>query len=291
MLRYPGGKDKLKGYLIDPISCFFKNQKNSLDYEYREPFFGGGAIGLDLLKKDLFKNIWINDKDYSLSCLWSSVINNPNDLIDKIYDYTPSPENFNKTKKYLIQENFENESSVSIGAKKLIVHKTSFSGLGTMSGPLGGNEQKGKYKNDARWNLKSLTESILSLNSYFKTKNIRNNSCTNLDCMEVLSHSGNWFAYLDPPYYEMGDILYPVKFSPKQHQDLSEFLKKSDQYWILSYDNSPEIKRLYSWANIKEVEVNYSITEYKKKTELLIYPNNTQFIFDLSEKFKTREIF
>lgn len=292
MLRYPGGKEKLKKNIVEPIVCFYKNIKDGIDYEYREPFFGGGAIGLELIKKDLFSDIWINDKDYSLCCFWTSIINEPDKVIDEIQKYKPTPENFSKIKSFLTKGNFENEDPISIGVKKLIVHRTSFSGLGTMSGPLGGNDQKGKYKNDSRWNPKYLTECVISLNSYFKTKNIKNSSCTNLDCFEVLQdNTKKWFAYLDPPYYEMGDVLYPVKFTSRQHQELSEILKNSNQHWILSYDDCSQIRDLYSWAHIKEVEASYSITGAKKKTELIIYPENVDFAFKISERFKTKEIF
>lgn len=291
MLRYPGGKDKLKNYIVKPIACFYNLKSNSKKYEYREPFFGGGAVGIELIKKDLFKKVWINDKDISLCYLWSAVINNPEELIEEIKNYDPSPENFNKIKQQLIEGNFENENKVSIGAKKLIVHRTSFSGLGTMSGPLGGINQKGKYKNDARWNVSYLTKCVDSLNRYFKTKTVRKNKCTNLDYLKVLKDDNDYIAYLDPPYYQMGEDLYPVKFTTKQHQEMANFLQNTKHFWILSYDNSPEIRKLYSWANILEIEANYSITGAKRKVELLIYPDSMEFAFKASDLLKTRNIF
>jgi predicted RNase H-like nuclease (RuvC/YqgF family) len=42
---------------------------------------------------------------------------------------------------------------------------------------------------------------------------------------------------------------------------------------------------------IKEIEANYSIIGSRKKTELLIYSENMQFAFDLSEKLKIKNIF
>lgn len=292
MLRYPGSKEKLKTQIIDPIICFYENTKGSIEYEYREPFFGGGSIGLELVKKNIFKYIWINDKDYSLCCFWNSVLKNPDGIIDNIKDYTPSSLNFNEIKKFLIEQNFENFKEEEVGAKKLIIHRTSFSGLGTMAGPLGGNEQTGKYKNDARWNTKRLIEDIRNTNSYFKTKELRNGCCTNLDYRELLlDNSKKWFTYLDPPYYVMGDALYSVKFTEKDHKELAEILKNTEGDWLLSYDDCQEIRSLYDWANFIDIDVSYSISGVKKKTEVLIYPKKLQFIFDINNRIKTSNIF
>jgi site-specific DNA-adenine methylase len=43
--RYPGGKSKLRAQIVDCLST----QAYESGLEYREPFFGGGSIGLKLL--------------------------------------------------------------------------------------------------------------------------------------------------------------------------------------------------------------------------------------------------
>jgi site-specific DNA-adenine methylase len=41
--------------------------------------------------------------------------------------------------------------------------------------------------------------------------------------------------------------------------------------WLLSYDDCKEIRKLYDWAGIEKIDVNYSIGGSTKKSELLIY--------------------
>ena len=58
--RYPGGKSKLK----DRIVCKLNKISSNNTLEYREPFFGGGSIGLSFFeKRPNLDKIWINDFD------------------------------------------------------------------------------------------------------------------------------------------------------------------------------------------------------------------------------------
>jgi site-specific DNA-adenine methylase len=57
-------------------------------------------------------------------------------------------------------------------------------------------------------------------------------------------------------------------------------LKSSNAKWILSYDDCKEIRSLYEWACVQEIDVNYTIASQKdnvtgkksssKKGELII---------------------
>ena len=75
--RYAGGKSKLK---TEIIKCIYDQIENN-NIQYREPFFGGGSIGLYLLfDNSKFNNYWINDKDIGISCIWTSTILYPEEL-------------------------------------------------------------------------------------------------------------------------------------------------------------------------------------------------------------------
>jgi DNA adenine methylase len=96
--------------------------------------------------------------------------------------------------------------------------------------------------------------------------------CTNIDFSEMIKDkSCNALIYLDPPYYIKGDDLYQHSFTVDDHKRLADCLKKTSHKWVLSYDNSEEIKKLYDWAVIEEInEVKYSIKKSRLKSELLI---------------------
>lgn len=282
--RYAGGKTKLK---TEIIKCIFDQIENTNNIQYREPFFGGGSIGLHLLfDNSKFNNYWINDKDIGISCIWTSVILYPEEFKKLVINFIPSVDWFYKIKSELLNLNImpttKNEI-INIGFKKLAIHQISYSGLGTKSGgPLGGEEQKSNYKIDCRWSPEYICKKIDNLNKYFKNINIKNNSCTCLDFSNLINDdTEKSFIYLDPPYYIKGNDLYQHGFTENDHIRLSIDLKNTKHSWVLSYDDCPEIKNLYSWAEIKPLNVNYSITALKdkntgerlsrNKNELLIY--------------------
>lgn len=266
--RYPGGKNKLKKQIVATIQKHLHK-----DTEYREPFFGGGSIGLSLLFSDSFTNdIWINDKDKGVADLWTSVMQTPSELKKEVMNFTPSVSNFEKYKQDLCNESL-NEDTLTNGFKKLAVHQTSYSGLGTKSGgPLGGKKQQSKYKIDCRWSPKYICEKINTLHQKFQEITIRDNRCTNKDFAELIEDSSDAFIYLDPPYYDKGGELYQHAFTTKDHERLATKLKNSTNPWLLSYDECDEIKELYSWAHYTILPVNYSINSSRTKNELLIYP-------------------
>ena len=267
LFRYPGGKSKLKNIILDKLNSFPNIQ------EYKEPFFGGGSIGLEFLKQSSILKYSFNDKDVGLYCLWSSIKDYPLSLKEKIMAFSPSIDLFFKFKDELLNL-LEVPTTKTIlinnALKKLAIHQISYSGLGTKSGgPLGGLKQKSKYKIDCRWSPENICKKIDIINSSFKEKNI---NLSSVDFSQIINNSsGNTLIYLDPPYFDKGNDLYQYGFSLEDHERLMNFLKKTRAKWVLSYDNVPEIRDLYNWANIEILDVNYTISTSRQKTELLIY--------------------
>lgn len=279
--RYPGGKKKLRKEILSKIESFTEEST----VEFREPFFGGGSIGVEFLKRccgSLFnsiKKVWINDFDIGISCLWTSVIRYPNEFKDKINSFVPSTSNFYEFKDFLRDMEkhrktiMSPQDMVDIAFKKIAIHQMSYSGLGTMAGgPLGGEKQKSDYKVDCRWSPRYLCIKIEKTNELFKNFDVIGEKCSAHDFETLLSGSGS-IVYLDPPYFEQGGNLYQFAFSERDHVRLSRVLKETQNKWLLSYDSCDQIKELYSWANIEEIDVNYSIAGSRTKKELLISPN------------------
>jgi len=296
ILRYPGGKSKLRCQIT---KCLIEHAHRK-GFQYREPFFGGGSIGLQLLKdRPDMKSIWINDKDIGISCLWTSIINYIDDFKECVNAFKPSVEQFHQIKEELRALKAmpkQRRKVVDIGFKKLVIHQTSYSGLGTKSGgPLGGEKQESEYKIDCRWSPKGICKKASCIHDQFHFISLRDgdfsavslhdNCCTNFDFEElIISNETKALIYLDPPYFVKGNALYQESFTVNDHQRLADLLKKTDHTWVLSYDDCDEVRSLYEgWADFHSVDVKYSITATKKedgarnstkKPELLIYPQN-----------------
>lgn len=259
--RYPGGKYKLMPQILKEITPRIAGK------EYREPFFGGGSVGINVMKELSPTKVWINDFDLSLSDLWSMVINNPDALKAAVEVYVPTVEDFFAFKDFLT--NHPNDLDADERAfMKLAIHQMSYSGLGTMAGgPIGGKSQTSKYPVGCRWSPKNICKQIDRINKLFSHSTVHGGECTNLDCVKLIEEPGDAFIYLDPPYYDQGEKLYQHGFGVHQHIRMRDSLKTSEHSWVLSYDDCPEVIKLYDgWADIYRIDnVNYSITVTRDK--------------------------
>jgi DNA adenine methylase len=258
-----------------------------------EPFFGGGSIGRDLLTH--INHIAINDYDFGIAAFWHSVMNSPEELCEHFNKFEPTIEDFYKFKEFFLKDSLipdvlvEQKYSLSyLGFMKVALHQISFSGLGVKSGgPLGGAEQKSKYKIDCRWNSKTIENNIWKYHNQFKKIKVFNQTCSyfsyEIFIENVLAKSKDNFIYLDPPYYEKGPELYQFSFDDEQHSELAKLLRYIDCPWLLSYDNAEEIREMYKWAEIKEIDVNCTINTKSGSTgkkELLIVNKNYKYLLE-----------
>lgn len=255
--RYPGGKSKLRKEILPHIDPHL---------EYREPFVGGGHIALSVSN-----NVrWINDWDIGIVALWKAVFFHTDALCDRISAFTPSVDEFFSFKEELRACDVEPDNPVDIGFKKLAIHQMSFSGLGVMAGgPIGGIDQEGKtYQIGCRWNPKLLMKKIRAISNTQRSIKVTRQDFSTL----IVDVTNDAVLYVDPPYYVQGNVLYQHGFSQEQHEQLASLLKYTRHKWVLSYDDCQEIRDLYSWANITEVNISYTISGARKSSELLIFP-------------------
>lgn len=270
MFRYPGGKSKLKKEILHYIQSGMTKRDIT---EYREPFFGGGSIGIEVLKLNIAKKFWINDFDKGISDIWSSVISEPDRLCGLISEYVPKVDDFFTFKDKLLKAQ-DDRDRVLNGFMKLAIHQISYSGLGVKSGgPLGGLKQESQYNINCRWSPKKLVKDIREVNRLFSNVEVHDNQCDNSD-FEASFSGENSMIYLDPPYYVKGGELYQHSFSIVDHIRLMNSLQKmgNRHAWVLSYDDCDEIIDMYSWAEIVRVNCNYTINTSRNKDELIILP-------------------
>lgn len=277
--RYPGGKSRLAKQIFNIIED--KVDLNVID-RYVEPFIGGGSMFLYMAQR--LKNLQscvINDKDNGIYSIWESLLSNPDELIEKIKDYKPTVDSYIDFGLRLNEiDILDRYPIVEIAFEKIALHQMSYSGLGLKSGsPIGGFEQKGKYKIDCRYNPDTMTRKINDIVSLLiKIPQI---AVSNADCLEILDdekgiNNKNTLIYLDPPYYQIGNTLYQEGMTENEHVELSKKLKSfNNANWFISYDDCQFIRDLYSDCDIEIIKANYTINNKGEKNEILICPKKS----------------
>lgn len=260
--RYPGGKAKLLISISEHLYPIIKKSES-----FSEAFTGGGSVLIQVAKDFPHAHLAANDKDVSIYSFWKLLENNRQSEINQFYSYVkiqPTVNIFNSMREKGMPDSLPQRAYYGV-----FMNRTCFSGIAT-SGPIGGYEQKSKWKIDCRYNAERIIKEFEELRGLFAGRLVVSNS----DCIEFLKEHNN-AVYLDPPYFVKGAGLYPVHMQPSEHEALAKLLKKRRD-WVLSYDICPEIDAMYSWANRIPLDARYSINDHKKtwvdKKEYIILP-------------------
>jgi len=260
-LRYPGGK----AFLASTISTIIDDNGYS-DAYYAEPFAGGSGAALELLFSERVWKIFLNDADFHIFAFWKSILEETEQFCTKIKTVPLTIAQWKKQKKVFDTPN--DYSLFDVGFATFYLNRTNRSGI--LDGrPIGGLEQTGKWKIDARFNRKDMINRIEKIAVYKDRISISN--CEARIFLAYLNTlTKDTFVYLDPPYYKQGPELYLNFYTPDDHKLLAQYIQAELQHpWIMTYDNTKEIAELYKTQNSIVFELDYSANLHKKGSELL----------------------
>ena len=266
-LRYPGGKGKILSFMIDLIKL------NKLEnIEYVEPYVGGAAVALGLLLNNMVSKIYINDSDKAIYAFWDSVLNYTDEFIQKIEKTPITVEEWRIQKS--IYNNIEQHSDLDIGFSAFFLNRCNRSGV-LKGGIIGGYEQNGKWKIDARFNKQDLINRIERIALHKDKIQLYNEDTA--DLLEKHKETfKNCILYLDPPYYEKGYQLYKNHYKPSDHEKISKLVKELNCYWVVSYDNVDPIIALYNDIPKREFNISYSAGKNRSGKEIMFFSSNLQ---------------
>ncbi len=246
---------------------------------YVEPFAGGFAVGLELLRNGIVPKAIINDIDFHIYAFWKAVFCRTEALIDKINSTPVTIEEWKKQRN--IYEKCDKRSLLKVAFSTLFLNRTNFSGV-IKGGPIGGFAQKGKYKLDCRFSKKRLSN-IISEISQFRDRIEIYNLDAKCFINDILSkRQKEIFVNFDPPYVKKGKCLYTNFYNSEDHKELGTcILKDLKCDWIMTYDNEPLIKEIYRNTLYFPFDLDYSANKHVKATELFIsgknYSHNIKF--------------
>ena len=271
-LRYPGGKSKLTAYVLETMKL------NGLEGGfYIEPFAGGCSIAWYLLLNGHVSKVYINDLDPAIHAFWYCVLYKTEELCQKIHTTPITMDEW-----YKQRDIYRSSPSdyLQLGFATFFLNRTNRSGI-IKAGVIGGLSQNGNYKLDCRFNKERLIEQITAIAA--KKDSIR---LTNLDATQFIEEylpdiQGKALVNIDPPYYVKGKGLYQNFFEHDDHYRLYESIKRINQPWIVTYDDTPEICGIYSEFEPESFGLTYTAQTKCKGSEVIIHSPNL-----LKTKFK-----
>ncbi len=247
-LRYPGGKSRaiqrMKALLPEKFA------------EYREPFVGGGSFFIYLRQKRPDLKIWINDLNPELHCFWKYAQIDSQKLARALFVVKKERQNGQELFDELLKVDVASLTEFERAVRFFVLNRITFSGV----------VESGGYSQlafETRFTESSI-ERVAKLGPLLEGIRI-----TQLDYRQLLHDGGPAvFTFLDPPYFKATKSrLYGrngILHTGFNHEEFAEEMKTCNHSWLITYDDSPEIRRNFSFANIYEWELQYGMNNYKQ---------------------------
>lgn len=250
-LRYPGGKQKA----ISQIAAMLPKAAG----EYREPLVGGGSVYLHARSVSLAKKYWINDKFKELTSFWKSV-QDPETcrkLVAELEDLRSGFESATQIKEYFLKAREEKpDSEYREAFLFFFFNRVTFSGT-TRAGGFSSSASQRRFTASSIQRLAPMPAAL------------EGTRITNLDFEQVISKPGkDVFVFLDPPYFKATRLYgHGGKLHSFDHELLARCLKASEHRFLITYDDCPEIRDLFSWAKIQTWNLQYGMNNCNLQKE------------------------
>lgn len=233
--RYPGGK-----YRARSLICSLIPQHSY----YAEPFAGGASI---FFAKDKVVQNVLNDIDCDLINCYTQIRDNVQEMIGHLAGEQATRERYDYYK-----NEYQTDTKLKQAVRWYYLNRTSFSGI---MNPVNcywgyGDEYSMQPKN---WpaHLRKCSEKLQGVEL----------QCGSFENIITSAPTGA-FLFIDPPYFATDQArIYTYKFTKDDHMRLKEVLMEHRDRvnFLLTYDDCPEIRKLYSWADFLEQEWQYTL--------------------------------
>ena len=247
-LRYPGGKSRAVQQMKFLLPKEFE--------EYREPFVGGGSFFIYLRQKQPKLKIWINDLNPELYYFWKYVQIDSERLAHEVLKVKKERKDGQDLFNELVNINIDSLTEFERAVRFFVLNRITFSGV----------VESGGYSNQAFQSrfTESSIERLSKMGPILEDVKI-----THLDYRELLIDGNEKvFTFLDPPYFKATKSkLYGkngVLHTGFNHKEFADEMKKCKHSWLITYDDSPEIRKNFSFAKIYEWELQYGMNNYKQ---------------------------
>ena len=234
--RYAGGKFYARKLIVEHIPPH---------RYYIEPFAGGASI---FFAKEKVERNWLNDIDKDLINCLIIIRDYPDHLIRRL-----KGERATKARHAYYKNEYRPKNELDSAVRWFYINRTSYSGIMNKQNCYWGYGEKYSMRPE-NWPRNILRTST-------KLQGVK---LTSFDFEKVIAGAPDEaFLFIDPPYFNADQAKFYVhSFEKDDHFRLSKTLEKHKKRlkFLLTYDDSQEIRDLYNWAHaLFQKAWNYTI--------------------------------
>ncbi|MDR1882755.1 MAG: DNA adenine methylase [Prevotella sp.] len=254
--RYPGGKT-----WIIPVVRQWIRQENKPVAELIEPFAGGGIVSLTAAFEGLASHITMVERDEEIAAVWEVMLNGENKwLADKIFSYNLTVDNVKS------ELDKPDKQLHDIAFCTILKNRIFHGGILAKGSGMTKNGENGK---GIASRPKTLRDRIIAI-GYIKDK-INFITGDAFDILEQNKNNDKSFFFIDPPYTVAGKRLYT--YFDIDHERLFALISVLKGKFMLTYDNTDEIRQLADRYNLQYKTIPMKTTHHLEKKEIVISDN------------------
>jgi DNA adenine methylase len=263
-LRYPGGKQRLSPFISELLI-----DNNLVGGHYAEPYAGGAGVAIDLLLNQLVSHIHLNDSSLPVYAFWHTVITQPEELCRRILSASLTIEEWKKQREILRHPDQHDE--LNLGYSTLYLNRCNRSGV-LAGGVIGGLEQTGKWKIDARFSRNELIRRIENIAARRHAITVHNWDAERFILEYIPTLPAKTLVYCDPPYFAQASRLYLNRYKADDHARVAKVIQEQlSRKWVVSYDSVPEILEYYGARRSFLYDLQYNASRVYKGREVFIF--------------------
>lgn len=260
-LRYPGGKWRVAPFFERLIALNFEHPP-----VYIEPYAGGASLALSLLLSGKVSEVFLNDLDPAIHAFWYSILKHTDNFIELLNSTPVTPSEWRRQK--ILYADGHAASRLKLGFATFFLNRTNHSGI-LNAGMIGGKDQTGDWKLDARFNRSELLSRIKKIAACRDRIHLSNRDAG--EFVNDHNRSKRKLMYLDPPYYHAGQRLYLNAYRPGDHAQLRDKVLKLRCNWVVSYDDLPEIRNLYKMQKSRRLTLLHTARTARQGNEVMFF--------------------
>lgn len=256
--RYPGGKT----WLVPVARKWFKQaQKDSV---LIEPFAGGGIISLTAIAESFFNHATMVELDDDMAAAWETIFSEEDCdwLVERVKTFVVTADDINQS--IHLAEKGKKER----GFATIVRNRTNHGGILAKGSGLIKSGEAGRGL-ASRWYPATIAKRIDEANALRKKISFVHGDAFCI--MEQYLSDEKSFFFIDPPYTVAGKRLY--NHFDVDHYRIFEFASQMQGHFLLTYDNTNEVRGLAESFNLQYKTIPMQTTHLVTKEELLISDN------------------
>jgi DNA adenine methylase len=266
-LRYPGGKQRLGPFIAEVL------RETGLEGgHYVEPFAGGAGVAMHLLLSGAVSRVHLNDLSNPVYAFWRAILTRTDEFCRLVSMASLSVQEWRRQKEILARP--RDHDQLAIAFSFFYLNRCNRSGIAS-GGCIGGLQQTGEWRIDARFPRNELIRRIELIASRRKSISVKNCDAQVYLPKYVHALPQPTLVYCDPPYFSKAERLYLNHFRPADHLRLAQVIqKKVKHHWMVSYDAAPEVIQHYTGRRYFLYDLQYNAATAYKGREVFFLSDN-----------------